>query len=85
LDILVSHFESKGWVVSPLSLASEMYVAGVKSASIPGKVSGLFEAHSPEWRIEVENQVRVMLPTTLQEQIASEKIDAEEKEINYGK
>jgi alanyl-tRNA synthetase len=64
LDILVDYFEAKGWTVSTLDMAAEMYVAGVKPSTIPDKVACLFESHSPEWRNEVITRLKRIISET---------------------
>ena len=69
LDILVDYFEAKGWGVSTLDIAAEMYIAGVKPSTIPDKVASLFESHSPEWRNEVIARLKRVISTTEEQYI----------------
>jgi hypothetical protein len=69
LDILVDYFEQKGWTISTLDMAAEMYVAGVKPTTIPDKVACLFESHSPEWRNEVIDRLKRVISKTEEQYI----------------
>jgi len=62
MEMQIDYFESKGWIVSALDIATEMFIANVKPSSIPGRVSTLFELHSPQWKEECYNRLMKIIP-----------------------
>ena len=62
LDYVIEYFENKGWEISTLDLACEMYIAGVKPSTIPNRVASLFEMKSPEWKETVLTRLSKLIP-----------------------